>query len=310
LVVAAWGAAAARTHLRASDSGAAETDTETGTVVDANGEANGEAVAMSGEGSRVVVTAEVVGGTLSDWLKAEFEGALTKAQLHKINLVLDSQNIRSFKDLASLGTNGIAAIRGLTPVIRQKLYDAMIRYVGETTKTNDGLLVPTPYSRLTKDLPPKKCYRPDPSVEFFKNLHRDAPSLQRFRAVLSASAQQSARWNEVGDWLRRSFPKISSSKLKRTVFYLEHYSPSIRSFETLSKVGEGAIARMHVPSGVREKLRDAIIFYVGLKGYDDGSMETYREVKKPVKKDNRVEAIAVPHKPTACERERERKSDV
>ncbi len=46
---------------------------------------------------------------------------------------------------------------------------------------------------------------------------------------------------------------------------------SIRTFADLERVGLDGVGRLlYVPDGVREALRDAIIYHIGTQGHDDG----------------------------------------
>jgi hypothetical protein len=103
----------------------------------------------------------------------------------------------------------------------------------------------------------------------------------RCGAVLRAVQLEMAPNAKVGDWLRSTYPEIAAPKMTRAIKALSRQS--VVTWADLHRIGlNGVEALLHVPAGLREKLREAIIFNIGDAGkHDDGRFEPYAEPKKP-----------------------------
>jgi len=178
---------------------------------------------------------------------------LTGARLHSVHLFLKSQNLFTMEDMLGLGSDGIKALT-VPDNIREQFLERMIKYIGASRKVDDGLMVPVPEG-LKKRVPPKE--------------EKDCPQSPRFLQVPVNNAAPSP----VGDWLRRAYPHIKPLHMSRTILALQRQT--IRTFTDLRAIaGEppafaGVDKLLYVPEGVREALREALIYHVGEEGYDD-----------------------------------------
>jgi len=185
------------------------------------------------------------------WVRKEFpketEGAYT--QLH---MYLNGQLIFTFDDLMAKGSDAVQALT-IPDKFRAAFMDLMLKHIAKVHSADDGLMVPTP--KLVKAAPPKPaCPK------------KNAAAAPRFAQVPVPPN------GLVGDWLRRNFPDIKPLRMSRTVLALERQS--VKTFQDLKRVGLNGIQRLlYVPDGVREALREAVIYELGLNnGHDDGLM--------------------------------------
>jgi len=218
---------------------------------------------------------------LIKWLRANSPD-LIGAELKKIHLFLNGQLLFTFEDLTKLGPEGVASL-SVSPKIKSKFKDLLIAHIGQTRGVEDGLMVTVPL--YTKPV-------------FVKDDCKDE-NAARFAQVAPETS--------VGDWLSRMFP--DTPKLQMTRAILDIKRQTIESFSDLHRVGLAGVAKLlYVPAGMREKLREAIIWHIGVTGgHDDQQMVTYNEMKKP--DDGLVPAIEVKPKKTKCQAERERKGE-
>jgi len=189
---------------------------------------------------------------LIQWVRANLPGE-TESQYVSVHMYLNGQMIFTFEDLLGRGPDGIKALT-VPEKFRNAFMDLMLKHIGTSRGVDDGMLVPTP--PLVKAKPPKKaCPK------------KDNKSQPRFSVVPPVAPNAL-----VGDWLRRNFEDIKPLRMSRTILALERQS--IKTFTDLKRVGLNGVKRLlHVPEGVREALREAIIYELGMNnGHDDGLM--------------------------------------
>jgi hypothetical protein len=180
---------------------------------------------------------------------------LTGARLHTLHLYLKSQNLFTMEDLINLGTDGIKSLAGVPENVRGQFLEHLIKYIGSSRKVDDGLMVPVPEG-LKKRVPPKEE-------------SNGCPKTPRFLAMPVNNAAPSP----VGDWLRRAYPHIKPLHMSRTILALQRQT--IRTFADLRVIAgqpptyAGIDKLLHVPEGVREALREALIYHIGEEGHDD-----------------------------------------
>jgi len=180
---------------------------------------------------------------------------LTGARLHTLDLYLRSQNLFTLEDLTNLGSDGVKSLAGVPENVRNQFLEHLIKYIGTSRKVDDGMMVPVPEG-LKKRPPPKEekaCPKAPP----------------RFLQV----AVNNAAPSPVGDWLRRAYPHIKPLHMSRTILALQRQT--IRTFSDLRVIAgtppsfPGIDKLLYIPEGVREALREALIYHVGEEGYDD-----------------------------------------
>jgi hypothetical protein len=315
LLLAAALSEAARLHLRGQGEGEGQSEASAGAV----------AVVAHQEQLSAADYAKL--SPLGKWLQRQFP-QLTRGALFKLDKKLNGQNLYTIDDVTKLGYDGINALH-VSPAIRTRMREEVIVNVGQKSGAEDG--APVFVKPYKKPPPPSKCKtESEVQRDFYKNLPvidpiqesidagkplpqqkprfaviRGSAGTEVFGAQTAGSDSNSNRWNQIGDYLRRTYPKLPPTKIERAVAVLKR--DRLTTLADLAKIGVAGVEKLHVPPGIRPLLRDAIIYYIGLGGYDDGGFVAYQPPKG--KKDNRVFAIAVPHKKTACERERERKTE-
>jgi len=179
---------------------------------------------------------------------------LTGARLHTLHLYLKSKMLFTMEDLINLGSDGIKELAGVPQNVRDQFLEHLIKYIGTTRKVDDGMLVPVPQG-LKKNYP-----KPEP---------KGCPKAPRFLQVPVNNGAPSP----VGDWLRRAYPHIKPLHMSRTILALQRQT--IRSFADLRVIAgdppsfPGIDKLLYVPEGVREALREALIYHIGEEGYDD-----------------------------------------
>jgi len=221
---------------------------------------------------------------LIKWLRANSPGMI-EAELKKLQLYLNGQLLFTFEDLIKLGPDGVKSLP-ISPKIRAQFTDLLVAHIGQTRGVDDGLMVAVPpYTKPPWMLKKEDC--------------KDDEN-PRFVGVAPPPGAT------VGDWLRRMFPDTPKLKMERAIRDINRQS--IVTFTDLNRVGLSGVAKMlYVPGDMREKLREAIFWHLGVAGgHDDELMVPYVELKKP---DNLVPAIEVKPKKTKCQMERERKGE-
>jgi len=190
---------------------------------------------------------------------------LTGARLHSVHLYLKSQNLFTMEDMLGLGSDGIKALT-VPENVRHQFLERMIKYIGASRNVDDGLMVPVPEG-LKKRPPPKEDFG-CPTPRFLQMpVNKAAPS-------------------PVGDWLRRAYPDTKPLHMSRTILALQRQT--IRTFNDLRQIAgappafAGIDKLLYVPEGVREALREALIYHVGEEGYDDHK-PVYVNSKPPIK---------------------------
>jgi len=186
---------------------------------------------------------------------------LTGARLHHLHLYLKSQSLFTMEDLINAGTDGIRSLAGVPPTVRDQFIEHLIKHIGNTRKVDDGMMVPVPEGWIGR-VRPKVLSKP-------KSESDGCPKTPRFLQVSVNNAAPSP----VGDWLRRAYPHIKPLHMSRTILALQRQT--VRTFDDLRVIAgepprfDGIDKLLHVPEGVREALREALIYHIGEEGHDD-----------------------------------------
>jgi len=221
---------------------------------------------------------------LIKWVRANLIGEPESTYV-KVHNYLNGQMINSIQDLVNLGATGVRALH-VGSKLRFLFIELLLKHIGQTTGTDDGLMVPTP--KLVKAEPPapkKKCsHTTEPAITVTAD---EVPApINAETARFVAISVDSAAPSPVGDWLRRAFPDVKPTLMSRTIIALQRQT--IRTFADLRRVGMvGLDSLHHVPTGVRQALAEAIIYHIGTEGHDDGKPVTATRyvAPKPVKQD-------------------------
>jgi len=181
---------------------------------------------------------------LKKWVR-ENSPELTPGQLDLVDIYFDRVRlIHTIDEMLALGPEGIDEL--LVPdTVRDRFKDLLVKRIGRQG-FDDGMMVTVP-----KYVPPK-----------------DKDGCPRFLAVNNAAP------SPVGDWLRRSFSDVKPVVMSRAILALQRQT--IRTFDDLIRVAGdtpaygGIDTLVNVPTGLREALREALIYHVGTQGHDDG----------------------------------------
>jgi len=191
---------------------------------------------------------------LRDFVRAN-NPSFTGARVHSIYLYLKSQQLFTLEDLLKLSSDGIRALT-VPEAVRIQFTEELIKHIAKTRNVDDGLPVYMPQG-MKKSVPP--------TVDGF-----GCPIVPRFAQIPVNNAAPSP----VGDWLRRAYPTIKPLQMSRSILALQRQT--VRSFADLRAIAgdpplfEGIDKLLYVPVGVREALREALLYHIGTEGYDDG----------------------------------------